>query len=431
MRILILVDAYLPSTRSGAKQIHDLGVEFRRQGHQVTILAPSHAIPERLDARWEDGLNVLRVRMANIKRANRALRAFEEARLPKRLWRRAGRLLRESPCDLVVFYSPTIFFGELVRRLKAEYRCPAYLILRDIFPQWAVDVGILRQGPVLGYFRRKERQQYAVADTIAVQSQADLAYFSRNVPVTGSRIELLYNWASTEERNVPVTNYRWRFGLQDKVVFFYGGNLGVAQDVGNLMRLAANVSHDSRIYFVIVGEGTCSAELRQAIAARGLKNLLLLPPVDQREYLGMAAEFDVGLVTLDRRLQTHNVPGKILSYLYWGMPVLASINPGNDLFAILRESHAGFCLANGNDAELAAAALKLAEDPALRAAMGRNGRRLLEQKFSARAAADQILRPFTRPSHTVEVAPAAAAVGFPPIPANSAATSKASCSTDS
>jgi glycosyltransferase involved in cell wall biosynthesis len=86
----------------------------------------------------------------------------------------------------------------------------------------------------------------------------------------------------------------------------------------------------------------------------------------------MTAEFDVGLVTLDRRLKTHNVPGKTLSYLYWGKPVLASINPGNDLFDLLRESQAGLCLVNGQDEALAAAADRLANDPSLRAAMTMN-----------------------------------------------------------
>jgi glycosyltransferase involved in cell wall biosynthesis len=104
----------------------------------------------------------------------------------------------------------------------------------------------------------------------------------------------------------------------------------------------------------------------------------------------MLSEFDVGLLSLDRRLKTHNVPGKLLGYMYWGKPVLASVNPGNDLFEIIRNDKAGFCLENGDDNSLCAAVLELANDPVLRAKMGRNSRRLLEQIFSARAAADQI-----------------------------------------
>ena len=421
MRILVVVDCYLPSPKSGAKQIHDLGVEFRRLGHEVNILAPSDAIAEPLEIAHEEGMRVVRVRTGKIKATTRILRAFHEARLSKNLWKGAGRFLRENPCDLVVFYSPTIFLAELVRELKREWGCPAYLILRDIFPQWALDMGILRPGPALSYLRRKERQQYSVADVIAPISNGDLHYFSRRFPHSHYRLEVLYIWASAEEANLPVTSYRRQLGLEDKVVFFYGGNIGVAQDMDNIVRLAANVSHDPRIHFLIVGEGTGAGQMTQSIAARDLKNIQVLPAVAQREYLAMVAEFDVGLVTLDRRLKTHNVPAKMLSYLYWGKPVLASINPGNDLFAILSECPAGLCLANGDDAELSAAALRLASDAALRDVMGKNARCLLESKFSVRAAAERILRHFPGPENAAETATA--------VPIAARAPAKQPCST--
>lgn len=394
MRILILVDSYLPSTRSGAKQIHDLAVEFLRQGHEATVLAPSDAISRRIELTLEDGLRIVRARTGKIKGARRALRAYQEARLSAILWKNAGPFLCGNPCDLVIFYSPTIFFSRLVRKLKMRWDCPSYLILRDIFPQWAVDTGLLRKGPVLSYFRWKERQQYAAADVIAVQTKGDLEYFSRWFKDSCYRLEVLYNWTELQEANLPVTKYRSRLGLQDKIVFFYGGNVGVAQDMENIVRLAANVSCDPRVCFLIVGDGTAVQQVKQSIARRDLKNVRILPLVGQQEYLAMTAEFDVGLVTLDRHLKTHNVPGKILSYLYWGMPVLASINPGNDLFDLLRESQAGLCLVNGQDEDLAAAAFRLANDPSLRAAMGKNSRRLLEGTFSVRTAVQQILSHF-------------------------------------
>jgi len=108
----------------------------------------------------------------------------------------------------------------------------------------------------------------------------------------------------------------------------------------------------------------------------------------------MLSEFDVGLISLDRRLTTHNVPGKLLGYMYWGIPVLASINPGNDLFAAIADSQAGFCHENGNDRKLAAAALNLATNADLRACMGRNSRLLLEHKFTAPGTAQRILNHF-------------------------------------
>lgn len=390
MRILILMDCFLPATKSGAKQTHDLAVEFHRLGHDVTVLTPAGHVPGGVKLAIEDGLQVVRVETGAIKHKWRPLRALREVRLSSILWSKARKILLKHPCDLIVFYSPTIFFGALVRRLKALWKCPAYLILRDIFPQWTVDVGVLRKGLVFSYFRKKELQQYAAADIIAVQSHADLKYFDREVPSNRYRLEVLYNWTSLEEPNLPVTRYRTELGLQDKIVFFYGGNIGVAQDMDNILRLAANLSDHERAYFLLVGEGSDVPRTKHAIAVQGLRNIQILPSVGQREYLSMLSEFDVGLVTLDRRLKTHNVPGKILNYLYWSMPVLASINPENDLLDLLTRSETGFCLTNGSDENFAAAARKLADDAELRRRLGKNGRRLLEETFSVGSAARQI-----------------------------------------
>ncbi|MBZ5526603.1 MAG: glycosyltransferase family 4 protein [Acidobacteriia bacterium] len=193
-----------------------------------------------------------------------------------------------------------------------------------------------------------------------------------------------------EDRDPPARECRGKLGLQDKVVFFYGGNLGVAQDVDNIVRLAAGLAPYAHIHFLLVGEGSEVSRLKRLVAERALNNIQILPPVGQHEYLAMLSEFDVGLISLDRRLTTHNLPGKMLGYMYRGKPMLASINGGNDLFDLIEKNDAGFCFKNGEDDSLAAAALKLSNDPELRSRMGANARRLLERQFSVNRAARQI-----------------------------------------
>jgi glycosyltransferase involved in cell wall biosynthesis len=193
------------------------------------------------------------------------------------------------------------------------------------------------------------------------------------------------------EIDLPHTNWRARLGLENKLVFVYGGNIGVAQDIDNLLRLAVRLTQRTNIHFLLVGSGSEVARLNNSIAAQGLRNIRLLPAVSQNEYLSMISEFDVGLISLDARLKTHNIPGKLLSYLYWGLPVLASVNPGNDLFDLLNRNRAGFCVANGDHENLVTVAQRLVDHPDLRSEMGKNARRLLEQTFSVEVAADHIL----------------------------------------
>jgi O26-antigen biosynthesis N-acetyl-L-fucosamine transferase len=390
LRVLLLVDCYFPSTKSSAKLVHDLAVEICRRGNQAIVLTPSDAVSKNIEVRTEDGVSVVRAKTGRIKGVNSIKRAAREARLSESLWRGARNFLRQNPCDLILFYSPTIFFGPLVRRLKRLWHCPAYLILRDIFPDWAVDAGVLRKGLVYRFFRRVAVAQYRVADVIAVQSPANLKYFASTFPKESFDLEVLFNWTSLREGPLPKTNFRGRLDLRDKIVFLYGGNLGIAQDMDNILRLAARLAYRPDIHILLAGEGSEVSRLNRAIVANRLSNLQIIPGMSQQDYLSMVSEFDVGLISLDRRLTTHNIPGKLLSYLYWGMPVLASVNRDNDLFEILKMHRAGFCLVNGDDDSLCSAALCLADDAELRVRMGRSARQLLEKTFSVKMAVTQI-----------------------------------------
>jgi O26-antigen biosynthesis N-acetyl-L-fucosamine transferase len=392
MRILILIDSYLPSPKAGGKLIHDLAEEFVRQGHETIVVTPDDTLSARRRTTIEDGITVVRVGSGRIKGAGRVLRAINEIRLSSIVWRACRDFFRETPCDLVVYYSPTIFFGELVARLKRLWNCRTYLILRDIFPQWAIDAGVLREGSLPHrYFRRKEMQQYGAADTIGVQTPGNLEYFLGNVLASRSRLEVLWHWSTIQEGGVPPTGFRRRLGLEGKVVFFFGGNIGVAQDMDNLVRLAEGLQTENDIHFVLMGSGSEVPRLSRVVKERGLGNISMLPPVGQGEYLGVLSEFDVGLVSLGRGLKTQNVPGKMLGYLEAAMPVLASINPGNDLKTLIEDNDIGFVSINGESELLREHALRLARDRDLRRRLGRNGRRLLKERFSARRAAEQIL----------------------------------------
>jgi O26-antigen biosynthesis N-acetyl-L-fucosamine transferase len=394
MRILLLVDCYLPHLKSSATQMHDLAMEFHNRNHDVVVLTPSDRISTDTEITLDEGPKVIRIKTRKIKGASKFFRAVAELRLSALVWRRARQFLLRNPADLIVYYAPTIFWGALVRRLKARWNCSSYLILRDIFPAWAVDAGLLRKGLIHSYFRKKELEQYEAADWIAVQCPANLEYFAEEFPTRKYRVEVLYNWMNVSARQLPITNYRKQLGLEGKIVFIYGGNIGVAQDVDNLMRLAQRLVCQQQIHFVFVGEGSEVPRLERRFRDEHIENVNILPAVSHPEYLAMLSEFDVGLLSLDRRLRTHNVPGKLLAYMYWRKPILASINPGNDLFGILGRNEAGYCLVNGDDDGLAAAALRLANDAELRYRMGENSRKVLEHNFSVQAATGLILSHF-------------------------------------
>ncbi len=394
MRILLLVVYYPPSTTSAAQMMRDLALEYVRQGHQVIVATPGDAVEGTARITEEDGVTLVRVKTGDLKYANKAFRMWRECRLSATMWQGACKFFQANPCDLIVFYSPTIFFGDLVNRLKTIWGCPSYLILRDIFPQWAVDAGLIRKGIVYRYLKRKELAQYAAADLIGVEASGNLSYFRNELAGYDYRVEVLHNWLDV--RKQPASNSYWRhkLGLNNKVIFFYGGNIGIVQDLDNILRLAAGMRDHEEVFFLFVGSGSEVLRLSAEIEKQRLRNVRILPPLSQSEYMQCLSECDVGLVSLDRRLTSHNFPGKLLGYVLCGKPVLASLNPDNDLIEFLRHADAGFACANGEDEKLLAAALLLATQPETRQRMGRNARELGNTVFSVRAIAQQILSHF-------------------------------------
>jgi len=391
MKILLIADNYLPSKLSSAILMSNLAHELSGSGNDVTVLVPDSDLKESFLIEREGEFQVVRVKSAPIRGVSHFVRAINESMLPILIWRNARVFLSQYSAELIIFYSPSIFLGRLVGRLKKRWSCPTYLIIRDIFPQWALDAGVLKKGLAYHYFRKIELYQYKIADYIGVQSKANLDYFD-NLPIElNKEPDVLHNWMVTDGLEVLCTEFRSKYGLKNKIIFFYGGNIGVAQDIDNLLKLAVSMISKESIHFLLIGEGSRFAYLKRRISELQLKNISLYQSISQEEYFGIVKEIDVGLISLDRKLTTHNIPGKALGYMYMQKPVLASVNKGNDLEKLLIQSGAGLVSVNGDDNQLLENAHKLANSRELRENMGKASRELLEVQFSVVKAASIIL----------------------------------------
>jgi glycosyltransferase involved in cell wall biosynthesis len=391
MKICIIIDDYLPhSTKVAAKMMHELALEFFLQGHEVMVVTPGVGIHESYEAMEIDGVKVYRFSSGGIKNISKIKRAINETLLSYRAWKALKNVFRKNPQDLIIYYSPTIFWGHLVRRLKKLWNARSYLILRDIFPQWTIDSGLLSANSIITkYFLWFERKNYEAADTIGLMSPKNLNWF-RNYYNGIAHTEVLFNWVSDKPVHISERPFRKKWGIEDKIVFFYGGNIGHAQDMSQIIRLAKNLIHKKNAFFVLVGTGDEVELVRNSIQNESLTNMILLDPVPQVEFKSLLAEFDIGLFCLNRNHTTHNFPGKILSYLVQSMPILGSVNPGNDLKEIIESSKAGFVVESGDDQGFLNAAVQLL-DAKVRNDCAINCKTLLNQKFSVKNATEKIL----------------------------------------
>ena len=392
MNVLLIIDDYLPdSYKAGAVIMHDLAIKLIGNGHQVTVVTPSAEICAPVEKLEIDGVQLLRFKTGPIKNTGKIKRAINESLMSYRAYAALGRVFSESRHDLIVYYSPSIFWGGLVNRLKKLWSCPAYLVVRDIFPQWVVDEGILQErSPICKYFRSVEKKCYAAADRIGVQSPSNLKYFKNMTWLDQSKLEVLYNWC-TPQTVEDSGAMRKTHGLVGKVIFFFGGNLGHAQDMANVLRLADRLKKYPAAHFLLVGQGDEVVLIKKAISAAELANITYLPPVSQDEYLKILAEVDVGLFSLHRDHKMDNIPGKILGYMACEKPILGSVNPGNDVIDLLQNAEAGFVTENGDDDQFYRNAIAFLEDSDLRAGVGAAGKQLLVDVFSTETAVEKVL----------------------------------------
>lgn len=400
MRIAIMVDAALPlDTRNHARMMHQLAEEFVTRGNEVVIITPSdinQRIPLKVDL--IGGVEIWRFRSRNIRKISTEktsgliFRTINEWLIPWMGWYAISSCVKHEPFDLCVIHSPSIFFGGLAKKIKKNGAF-IYVAVRDMFPQWAVDQGLIkRKSPVEYFFRYYEKLIYKTADCIGVMSHNNVSVLKERNPSL-KNVKVLMNWIENNfsDNNFKYTEFLDNLNLKNKVILFYGGNIGNAQDMTNIMRLARNLVDTPDAHLLILGQGDEYILINSLREKWKLDNVTILPSISQDEYKKVLTIVDIGLFSLAVNHKTHNFPGKILAYMLASKPILGSVNPGNDLMDMVNNAHAGAVHINGEDKDLLASAKLLIKDSKLRHKFGLNGNRLIDKYFSVSSAADLIL----------------------------------------
>lgn len=396
MRLLLVADTYPPATISGALQMRDLAEALVALGHRPLVLVPDAGLGSGAALEVLGGVEIYRVRAPKTKDVSYPRRLAAEFLLPWIL-RRAflSSPFAKERWDGIAWYSPTIFLGPLVSWFKRSQGCRSYLILRDLFPDWAVDAGVLRRdGVAHRLLKSVERYQYRQAAVIGVQTPANLPIVARDATAAVA-LEVLHNWLAAPQAPGGICTHPALAAFHGRKIFIYSGNIGVAQDLDAFVELAARLRHRSDIGFLLIGRGSELSRLRAVAQGKGLDNLRIEDQVSPVELAGLLSHCHAGIVALHPAHGTHNIPGKLLTYLQAGLPVLARVNPGNDLHHLVRQEGIGASVVGASPDALLDAAEWLADCPGARDEMGGRGRALSDRLFSPSAAAEQVVRGLT------------------------------------
>ena len=392
MRVALISEHYPPMRTSAAIQMQDLAIELFRQGHEPIVITPSNEINAEWEAGFMDGIQVLRLAVGRThKTGSYFLRTLSEFLLPFLMIYK----LRKSPFNdlqwkLIIWYSPSIFFGPLIWKMKRSAGCKTYLILRDIFPEWALDLGLIRKGVTYAFFKLIANFQYSTADTIGVQTKSNLTYLTDWANRPHRNLQVLQNW-QTPRKNIGSSINVTNTSLAGRKIFAYIGNMGIAQGMDIFIDLAENINNNKDLGFLFVGRGSEVPRLKACIKELSLSNILFFDEVDPQEMPGLLEQCHIGLLALDPRHTTHNIPGKFLTYLLASLPVLARVNAGTDLAHLIEDEGVGKVYIGESVEEFRILAQEIVCNQVSYELMSSNGRKLAESVFSTTSAVHQIL----------------------------------------
>lgn len=330
----------------------DLLREFRDNGHNVYVISANE---KRNDGKTEiidtNGAHILRVKIGNITKCGLIEKGISTLKIEGQFIRAIKKYLKDVKFDLVMYSTPPITFAKAVKFIKKRDNAKSYLLLKDIFPQNAVDIGMLTKRGVKGFiyrfFRKKEKNLYAFSDKIGCMSQANCDYILKNNPeIDASRVEICPNSVEVQDLRLNKSDalaMRAKYGIPtDKKVFVYGGNLGKPQGISFLIKCLQSQEKNEKAFFLIVGSGTEFGLLEKYFEERKPQNMKLMKSLPKADYDKMVAACDVGMIFLDHRFTIPNFPSRLLAYMQAGVPVLACTDPNTDVGKVIEKGGFGW-----------------------------------------------------------------------------------------
>lgn len=326
---------------------------FRDHGHEIYTITPyEKKTGKKTELVHEKGAHILHIETGNVTGANNLIsKGFAQVSLEPTFIKAIKKYFSDVKFDLVMYSTPPITFSKAVEFVKKRDGAKSYLLLKDIFPQNAVDLGIMSKSGVKGliykYFRRKEKGLYALSDYIGCMSEANVKYvLDHNSEVDPKKVEVCPNSVEVVDQSISEETrkqIRKKYGIpQDKKVFIYGGNLGRPQGIPFLIECLRKAQNVEEAYFLIIGSGNEYGKLQSFVDQEKPANVKLLSLLPKEDYDSMVGACDVGLIFLDHRFMIPNFPSRLLAYMQAKLPVLAATDPNTDIGKVIVDGEFGW-----------------------------------------------------------------------------------------
>lgn len=385
--LLFLNRSYWPDSEATGQLLTELTTDLT-QWFDVTVIVgrPNH-VDQAADsttgsAAQYRGVNVHRVWHTKFSKHSSVGRLANLITFTLSAWH-AARRLRRRP-DAIIVQTDPFFLPLIGRRLQHRFgNCPLVCYLQDLYPDIAIAVGKVREGRVTRTIRGLLFRTYQQAQSVIVVSR-DMKRRCETYGVPADKIEVIANWADTQEISPIKTNnaFRQQHNLEGRFVIMYSGNMGLAHDLDTLIDVAAILRDRSDLEWIFIGDGAQREALTRRVAELNLTNIRFLPYQPRSSLTQSLSAADVHLVSVVPGASACVMPSKLYGILASGSPTLAVVEPETELFDLINEHQIGFACVPGDPETLAERIRELADDPELKREFGTNARRLAVARFS-------------------------------------------------
>lgn len=319
----------------------DLLREFAKHGHRLFVISPVER-RKKIDTKIikTNNATILKLKIGNTQKTNIIEKGISTVSIEPQFIAGIKKYFSNVKFDLVIYSTPPITFCNAIEFVKKRDGAKTYLLLKDIFPQNAVDIEMISKTGIKGIiykiFRNKEKKLYRISDFIGCMSQANVNYVVKhNREVSLDKVEICPNSVEVIDMSVDEKirkDIRNKYGIPiNKKVFVYGGNLGKPQGIEFMIECLRSQENNEDAFFLIVGDGTEFHKIEAYIKNDKPKNVKLMKRLPKEDYDKMVGACDVGMIFLDHRFTIPNFPSRLLSYMQAKIPVLAVTDKNTDV----------------------------------------------------------------------------------------------------
>ncbi len=398
MKILFLTLAY-PEGEDASNLYVDLMREFNQQGHDVYVATSLERRQKRNTfLAMQQGINVLRIQTGNIQKTNFIEKGISTLLLESQFCHEIKKYFKDVKFDLLIYSTPPITFAKVIKMIKKRDNAISYLLLKDIFPQNAVDMGMFKENSMIAkFFRKKEISLYKNSDFIGCMSLRNKTYLLENNSfLNGEKIEVCPN--SIHPKSIEHLCNSKRQELKQKLnipldatVLIYGGNLGKPQGIDFLIEILQKHQNREDLFYLIIGSGTEYDKLNEFIKNENTKNCLLYSALPKKEYEDYLKIADIGLILLDYRFTIPNFPSRLLNYMEFSLPILAAVDQNTDIGNYLKDGQYGYSCVSNDFKKYNQRLNLMIENKEELVKMGDNARRYLEENYTVEKGVEIIL----------------------------------------